>query len=74
MHLHGLPKAFSSVVNGLMTTMDSPDSSFAILFLLVTMSNLSDSLHLFVTMIDVSDSSFFFPISMDLQLCAPESS
>ena len=49
-----------------------PDSSSTFL-LLTMMSNLSDSLHLFVTMTDVSDSSSFFPISMDLQLCAPES-
>ena len=36
------------------------------------MSNLSDSLHLFVTMTDVSDSLYFFPIAVDLQLCARE--
>ena len=59
--------------------MDSPDSSSAILLMTVTMPNVFSSYleSMLMTMHNVFHSSslrlFFLPISMDVQLCAPES-
>ena len=69
------------MVNGLMTTMDSPDSSSAILLMTVTMPNVFSSYlesmlmaiqNVFLSS-SILDSLHSFPIAVDLQLCAPES-